>query len=301
MQSSGRAPLARSGLDRAEHRRTDVGTDPAPDARVLVVDADRAPMDAAGRLLWVSASDPALAALDGIHAFLGEGADGRDLWLLALPDGAEAPDIAARWEALRAVGGGLVDLDASAFVAALSLARWLRDSPYCPACGAVTTLTTGGWARSCGACGREHFPRTDPAVIVAVTDPTGERILLGSNAAWGADRYSCFAGFVEAGESLESAVAREVLEESGVHVEELTYLGSQAWPYPRSLMLGFIATTSDAVPRPDGEEIIDARWFDREQIAAALAGDALPHLPGPASIARTLIEHWHAAERAGAA
>jgi NAD+ diphosphatase len=145
-------------------------------------------------------------------------------------------------------------------------------------------------------CGRQHFPRTDPAVIVAIasgSDP--DLLLLGSNALWGADRFSCFAGFVEAGESLESAVRREVREESGVEVDRIAYRGSQAWPYPRSLMVGFVATAlDDAAAHADGEEIAAVRWFTRDEIGRGLAGEGDVVLPGPASIAHRLIADWHA-------
>src|SRR5690606_608373 len=108
-----------------------------------------------------------------------------------------------------------------------------RDAAFCPACGALTMLADAGWSRRCPSCGRQHFPRTDPAVIVAITSPADpDVLLLGSNALWGPERFSCFAGFVEAGESLEAAVSREVAEESGIDVVDVRYRGSQAWPYP---------------------------------------------------------------------
>jgi NAD+ diphosphatase len=131
-------------------------------------------------------------------------------------------------------------------------------------------------------------------VIVAVESADGERILLGANANWGGRMYSCFAGFVEAGESLESTVHREIAEESGVALGDLRYVSSQPWPFPRSLMVGFRATAVDErAARADGEEIIDVRWFTRAEIASALAGDGPVGLPGPASIARALIVDWY--------
>jgi NAD+ diphosphatase len=142
-------------------------------------------------------------------------------------------------------------------------------------------------------CGREHFPRTDPAVIVAVESADGERLLLGANANWGGRMYSCFAGFTEAGESLEATVHREIEEESGVRLSALRYVSSQPWPFPRSLMVGFRAVVEDeSAARADGEEIIDVRWFTRAEIGSALAGDGPVGLPGPASIARALIVDW---------
>lgn len=290
-------PLARAGLDRAgderaipgllERARADAST------RVLVLAGDLAPLGAPGALLWVA---PAGVPDGAEWAFLGRAAEGgavlaavfaaREDELFAAPGG---------WAALRTVGGTLPAHDAGAFVAALSLGRWLLDAPHCPACGALTAVGDAGWSRRCPSCGRQHFPRTDPAVIVAVTsaiDP--DRLLLGSNALWGIERFSCFAGFVEAGESLEAAVRREVAEECGVEVGAMTYRGSQAWPYPRSLMVGFLATAvDDAAARADGEEIAAVRWFTRAEIGAALRGEGDVVLPGSASIAHRLIRDWH--------
>jgi NAD+ diphosphatase len=131
-------------------------------------------------------------------------------------------------------------------------------------------------------------------VIVAVESEDGEKLLLGANANWHGRMYSCFAGFVEAGESLELTVHREIEEEAGVRLDSVRYVGSQPWPYPRSLMVGFRATASDERrARPDGEEIIDVRWFTRDEIGSALRGDGPVGLPGPASIARALIQGWY--------
>src|SRR5699024_5367722 len=126
-------------------------------------------------------------------------------------------------------------------ITGVALGRWLRDARYCPGCGSLTTMAMSGWSKRCDACRREHFPRTDPAVIVAPMSADGERLLLGANAAWRGEMYSCFAGFVEAGESAETTVHRELAEETGVRLTDVRYLESQAWPYPRSLMLGFHA------------------------------------------------------------
>jgi NAD+ diphosphatase len=305
-------PLAREGFDRSAHERSEpelvsrLRDDGA--TRVLVLQGDTAPSSGDGlRFL------PPSAVPEGAEwAFIGRADDGTAVLTAVFPDGAEpfADDLSnefgagTRWGSLRSIGGDLDAADAGAFVAALSLGRWLRDAPFCPACGARTELRAAGWARQCPSCGREHFPRTDPAIIVAVTSAAHpDRLLLGSNALWGANRFSCFAGFVEAGESLEAAVAREVREEAGVRVSHVAYRSSQAWPYPRSLMLGFRAVAiDDDEAQADGEEIAALRWFSREEIRAALDrgdwasdsadGDIL--LPGRASIAHRLIADWSA-------
>ena len=298
-----RAPhpaLARAGIDRAAHERDDADlvarlrTD--PNARVVLVQGDRTLVSADRTRLQTVPAEAAAATGDVREwAFLGRD-DGAPVLLAALAPGEgrlPAPGD-ARWASLRGVGGELDAVDAGLFVEAAALARWLLDAPFCPACGARTQLRAGGWARHCPSCGREHFPRTDPAVIVAIASADGSRLLLGKNALW-ADRnvYSTFAGFVEAGESLEAAIVREVLEEAGVRVVESRYRASQAWPYPRSLMLGFHASVAaDAVARADGVEIVDARWFSRAELADALAGRGEVGLPGSASIARRLIDDW---------
>lgn len=229
-------------------------------------------------------------------AFLGRDGEGAAIVLAVLADDAPDPFGAdATWAPLRAAGGDLAEVEAELLTTAVALAGWLRDAPFCPACGARTQLRHAGWSRHCPACGREHFPRTDPAVIVLVTSArSDDRILLGANAAWAGRRYSCFAGFAEAGESLEDAVAREVEEEAGVRLRDIAYRSSQAWPYPRSLMLGFrAAVIDDDDARPDGQEIVEVRWFTRDEIGAALRGEADVQLPGAASIARRLIDDWY--------
>lgn len=292
--------LARAGIDRAGDERADATLVDRLRAdattRVIAVHDDRALVSADGTLHRASAHEIGPGAR---WAFLGRGADGAGI-LLAVTSAAEPAPLSgenpagADWASLRAVGGDLHAVDAGLFVEAVALGRWLVDAPFCPACGTATELRTAGWSRHCPGCGREHFPRTDPAVIVAVQSPDGSRLLLGKNAMWASrNMYSTFAGFVEAGESLESTIVREVREEAGVTVTAMQYRGSQAWPYPRSLMLGFRATTvADAAPRADGVEIVDVRWFDRAELAQALAGSGDVGLPGAASIARRLIVDW---------
>ncbi|TQJ31770.1 NAD(+) diphosphatase [Microbacterium sp. SLBN-146] len=290
--SGGPANFDRAAEERTTTDLTEARTDAS--VRVLVVAGDAAPLSAPDRLLWVPPSD---VPDDATWAFLGRSGEGERLLLAALPaaesDVFPAP---AGWASLRTAAPALSSEEAGAFVAGLSLSRWLLDSPFCAACGTRCDIRDAGWSRRCPACGRQHFPRTDPAVIVAITsaaDP--DALLLGSNVLWGPDRFSCFAGFAEAGESLESAVHREVLEESGVAVTDVRYRGSQAWPFPRSLMVGFLATAvDDAAARADGEEIATLRWFSRAEIGAGLAGESALRLPGPASISHRLISDWYA-------
>lgn len=232
---------------------------------------------------------------DADWALLGRDDDGTVLLLAALPSESGSVDTAPDeiWLGLRDLGGRIDPHETELLVEAIAVAGWLRDARFCPTCGGGTELRQAGWSRRCLSCGREHFPRTDPAVIVAVESADGDRLLLGANANWGGRMFSCFAGFVEAGESLESTVHREIEEESGVRLAALRYVSSQAWPFPRSLMLGFRAVVDDeAAARADGEEIIDVRWFTRDEISSALAGDGPVGLPGPASIARALIVDW---------
>ncbi len=295
-------------IDRSAEERDDADLLPRllkdPRTRVLAVRRDTAPL-VGGHLALVEVGRLHGASLEssgtsvpGVHewAFLGRDGDGRAIVLATVAD--DAPDdlvADASWAPLRAAGGDLPAGEAEVLTTAVALAGWLRDAPFCPACGTLTEVRHAGWSRHCPGCGREHFPRTDPAVIVLLTSAeSDDRILLGANAAWGGQRYSCFAGFAEAGESLEDAVAREVGEEAGVGLRDVAYRDSQAWPYPRSLMLGFRArVVDDADARPDGGEIVEVRWFTRDEIGAALRGESDVTLPGAASIARRLIDDWY--------
>jgi len=264
----------------------------ASDARVLAVHRDAVPVWKA-RLSLV----PVSTITNAIEwAFLGRSSDGAALLLAVVEEQSDAAVPAeARWQPLRAIGGDLPADEAEILGTAVALAGWLRDAAFCPACGTHTVLRQAGWSRHCPNCGREHFPRTDPAVIVLVSsadDPN--RVLLGANAAWGGSRYSCFAGFAEAGESLEDTVSREVWEEADVRLTDIVYRGSQVWPYPRSLMLGFRArAVRDDEARADGAEIADVRWFDRSEVGTALRGEDEVQLPGAASIAHRLIDDWY--------
>jgi NAD+ diphosphatase len=323
-------PLARSGVDRAAHRRTDQQWLDAAWARaeVLVVNPSGRTLieegvpDQAGTGSGDTSSTVAAGA--GVRlVFLApeETPEGERLFLGVDPAGtpyfavvADLPEVGgARAMTLRQVGAVLPDRDAGLFVTAAALANWHATHRYSPATGEPTRAANGGWLRV-DASGTQLFPRIDPAIIVLVHDgmpgPRG-RCLLGNNAAWPAREgrrfFSTLAGFVEPGESAEAAVVREVHEEVGVRVAALRYEASQAWPFPGSLMLGFTGRADPVQPLYlDPSEIADANWFTRAEIAALLsdqpdptgaphavaAADASVTLPGPASIAQYLIRSW---------
>jgi NAD+ diphosphatase len=202
----------------------------------------------------------------------------------------------AEWGDLRRLGHRLSERDAGLFTQALALANWHAAYGYSPRSGVATLPAASGWTRI-DPDGKEVFPRTDAAVIVGITD-ADDRLLLGSNAMWESNRFSLLAGFVEPGESLEAAVIREVFEESGLVVADPVYLGSQPWPFPASLMVGFRAHVPAEHPTagtPDGEEILALRWFTRDELRAAAASREII-LPGPTSIARAIVEDWYGDE-----
>ena len=287
-------PFGWTRLRRSAHRRTDEVwlTEAWLRSRVLVVDRDAALMTDDGLVLV----DPEKAP-DGERVFLGEDDEGVPYFAVLAP----LPELAdARRVTIREIGHELNDLESALLVTAVALANWHRRHRYSPHDGQPTAMAEAGWART-GEGGRMVWPRTDPAVIVLVHDGLpGEdgHCLLGHNAAWTnpawTNRYSCFAGFIEAGESAESAVVREVAEEAGITVDHLRYLGSQAWPYPGSLMLGFTARADPAVPvQVDQAEITEARWFTRTAIRDVLTGDRDDFgLPMGSSIAHFLITEW---------
>ncbi|MBM0227770.1 MULTISPECIES: NAD(+) diphosphatase [Micromonospora] len=303
-------PLARSTLDRAAHRRTDPGwlAEAWQRARVLVLDST----DDGRALVRGEAAPPELVLLDSgelpevprsMPMFLGVEPDGVPVFAVDAP----LPALpGARAVNLREVGHLLVDRDAGIFTTALALLNWHLRHGYSSSTGQPTQVDEAGWSRIDPDGGRV-WPRTDPAMIVLLHDgvagPEG-RCLLGNNATWpstpGQRRFSCLAGYVEPGESAEAAVLREVREEVGVGVEEIAYAGSQSWPFPGSLMLGYLARAdADEPVRVDPAEIAHARWFTRREIGAALAGrpvDAgegnLLVLPPPSSIALFLIHRW---------
>jgi NAD+ diphosphatase len=283
--------LSRAAVDRDGRLRDDpAGLEQAwSRGRALVVDAGRVLVDESRSrpVLVLLPSDQAPA---GDRLYLGSDDDG-PVFAVA---GSLVPRPGLRSSDLRVLGPLLDDRDAGLLSHAVGLVNWHLAHPCCARCGAPTEVVRGGAVRRCPVDGSEHFPRTDPAVIVLVTDGA-DRCVLGRQPVWPPGRYSVLAGFVEPGESAEQAVAREVREESGLEVRELSYVASQPWPFPSSLMLGFTAVTdADAVPRPADGELEDVRWFSRGELrdAASWGGGPGLQLPGVVSIARHLVDRW---------
>lgn len=231
-----------------------------------------------GRLGWGPIGSPLL--------FLGM--DGDAPRFSALPP---APPAGAAFALL----AQLDERQAPLFACALSLANWHGRHGHCSVCGNVTEIVRGGWSRRCPACGGEHFPRSDPVVIM-LAEHDG-RLLLGRQPHYPPGRFSALAGFVEPGETIEAAVGREIREEAGIEVADVRYVASQPWPFPSSLMIGCRARALSDQLTVDFTELDDARWFTRQDVAAAVSGDeSAPFLAPPRyAIARTLLEHWLAA------
>lgn len=281
-------------LDRADALRDDHDAlaQHWPTARVLVLDADgQAYADAQGQPAPLTGAD--LGAGPGTAIFLGLA--GEQAWFCvdaAVVGAVQAP---ARVD-LRRAGAEWPAALSTAFAYARGMSYWQARTRFCGVCGGAIEFRRGGFVGHCAQCGNDHYPRVDPAVIVAVSE--GERLLLGRQATWPPRRYSVIAGFVEPGESLEQTVAREVHEETQVRIDACQYLGAQPWPFPGALMLGFRASaTAGQQPQVDGE-LEDARWFTRQEVGAALAradaddGQSLRLAPS-ISIARALIEDWY--------
>jgi NAD+ diphosphatase len=247
---------------------------------VLVIDEQQRTLAGDDGLELVDAADAPPAAE---RFFLGVDGDGTSYWSVV----AELPRrLGVKPATLRDVGALLDDRDAGLFVAAVALANWHATHRRCPRCGTPTEAVDAGWVRRCPTDGSDHFPRTDPAVIVLVHDG-GDSCLLGRQPSWPRGRYSTLAGFVEPGESLEQTVVREIREESGVTVDDIVYRGSQPWPFPASLMLGFEARAVSGDAGAADDELEDVRWFTRADLRSGT-----PMLPPPASIAHWLITNW---------
>ena len=273
--------FAGGALDRAADRRADEAWVAAarndPRARAVVVGPGG---------VALAGESPDLVALDGLDAadgyFLGLTGSGAPLFVVPAAAGAELTG-------LREAASTLSDADAGLVAYASALAHWHDTHRYCGVCGEQTESRDAGHARRCPN-GHVHHPRTDPVVIMLVSD--GDRLLLGRRPPWPAGRYSCLAGFVEPGEALEAAVAREVLEEAGIVVGAVEYRLSQPWPFPLSLMLGFEATYASGTARTADAELEDVAWFTRDEIATGT-----PLLPPRFTIARRLIDGWLAGSR----
>jgi len=301
--------LARGTVDRVTEKRTDKEwLDAAwqdPGTRVLVVSDGHALVradDEHVELVFV----PPRQAPPGTRFLLGQDADGAVYFGVAgdlpdppgspaLPSAAPSPSAGSspsvRVASLREVGTLLGDRDAGLLTHAVALANWHVTHIHCPVDGTPTVPAPGGHFTVCPKDGTEHFPRTDPAVIMLVTDPD-DRCLLARNAAWPGRRVSILAGFVDPGESAEQAVIREVAEETGIKVTNVRYVGSQPWPMPRSLMLGFRADApAGQAITVDHEELAEAYWFSRDELLAAIEAREIA-LPPPVSIARHIIESW---------
>lgn len=274
-------------LERVDHERDDPAAFARalahPGARLLVLHGLEPPV-ADDRLTLVP-MDPARS-----DALLLGNLDGAPLF--AIGDGvATAPAVRSPtlMSALAAMPAG----EAALYGIARSLIDWHVRHGFCANCGQVTMVSRAGWARSCGNCTAQHFPRTDPVVIMAVEH--GDRVLLGRQPSWPPGRYSTLAGFVEVGESIEEAVAREVFEEAGVRVGAVRYVASQPWPFPSQLMIGCVAVADDDRLQVDTTELEDALWATRDEVRAALAGEGGRFVAPPAyAIAHHLLAVWAA-------
>jgi NAD+ diphosphatase len=279
-------------LDRADRVRHDPAlleaalADAA--ARLLVLDGLDPVLDEQGRLTWTD-----LAAAQGELLFIGyEG--GAPRFVSAWPDDAPVP--IGRSPAMFALLDRFAEPDAANYAAARSLVFWHGRHRFCANCGARTRVSHAGWARHCPNCGAEHFPRVEPVVIM-LAERRGmfvDKVLLGRQPSWPPGRYSALAGFLEVGESIEEAVRRETSEESGIRIGAVRYVASQPWPFPASLMVACIGEALNDDIEVDANELEDARWFTREDVALALARDpAAPFLgPPPYAIAHTLLKAW---------
>jgi NAD+ diphosphatase len=291
--SQGEVPvLSRVAHDRSHLARSLPDPTGGRPVRVLTVDAQRTVPVSEGptgpQLVWDEQPEMPLGAV-----YLGE-ADGVPY---AAVRGERSLTVNGRpvdtWSGLRELGADLEDLDAGLLVEAIGILEWHERNRFSPLTGTATTIERAGWSQRDPSTGTEIFPRTDPAVIMLIHDGA-DRVVLGRQAVWPPGRFSILAGFVEPGESAEAAVAREVAEEVGLRVTGIQYVGSQPWPFPQSLMLGFVARAEGGDTLVlDPTEIEEARWFTREELIRG-AGPAA--LPPPVSIARHILDRWVAGE-----
>jgi len=288
-------PLARFSVDRFAQLRADATwlerLWAAPTTRVLILRNGSLPVTDESSLIWLKPEsvDVKLSEISD-SAFL-LGATEEHTYMAIAHQVIEVDG--GNWVSLRDVGALLTSHDVGLATTATALAAWHRTHVHCTRCGMRTHVINAGWSRKCPIDSSEHYPRTEPAMIVAVEDSEG-RILMGRRTEWTPGWYSTLAGFVEAGESSEACVIREVFEESGVHVDpsSLRYLGSQPWPFPASLMLAYRATATSTDIVIEEAEMADVRWFSRDQFTYECQRQIL-RLPGPTTIAFHLIQDWY--------
>jgi NAD+ diphosphatase len=285
--------LSQRSHERIGHRRTDeawlAAQWAAATTRVVVMAGGRFPVVEHDRRLgvrWLSPQQADELVGAGERVLLGARDDVVHFALLAADF--RAPD---DWGMLRSHGPRLSREDQGLVVQAQAMTEWHRAHRHCGRCGALLRRTGGGYVSVCTGCERQHFPRTDPAVIMLVVDDD-DRALLGRQSSWPPGRWSTLAGFVDPGESLEDAVRREVMEEAGISVGEVTYFGNQPWPFPSSLMVGFFGLATTTEISVDGDELESARWFTRDEIAVGAASGELV-TPGGFSISGSLLNAWY--------
>jgi NAD+ diphosphatase len=282
-------PLSFSGspLDRADNIRADADALAGLmnwKARLLALDGLMPALDDYGRLAWGTLAD---AAEDAELCFLGLD-DGKACFAAVPPRGDASPRMAnpQLWSLMATMDPG----DLALYGGARSLVDWHARHRFCAQCGGDTQIAKGGWQRNCSACGAQHFPRTDPVTIMLVEHEG--RLMLGRGLGWPEGRFSALAGFVEPGETIEEGVAREVLEESGIRVRDVSYIASQPWPFPSQLMIGCHSYADNDELTIDTTEMAEIIFFTREEVKAALAGNGPFVAPPPHAIAHHLMHWW---------
>lgn len=302
-----------SGLDRAAQLRGDAAalSELLLQGSVLPIWQGKPLMEGGASLGWLAADHPIFADSVAPPVFLGLDETGAGLftqdisgWVPGAGTEPVAPGFldpsaqkhplvsdAHSFQELRAVMAALSPREAELAATARAITGWHRSHGFCAACGAASRVAKAGWQRDCPACNASHFPRTDPVVIMLITQ--GNRVLLGRNAVWPQGMYSLLAGFIEPGETMEAAVRREVYEEAGIRVGPVRYLASQPWPFPASLMFGCAGEALDDAIRVDPEELEDARWITREEMVTVMAGKHPEIKPArKGAIAHFLIANW---------
>lgn len=287
-------PLARFDTDRAAAMRADENwlerVWRADNTRVLVLNEGNVPVTDDVSLIWVKpeAIELGMDVIAKCAVLLGVDAD--HSYVALVNDYATIEAIS--WVSLRGIGAQLSARDVGLAIAAVAINSWHSSHSYCPRCGNPTELSQAGWARRCHHDNSDHYPRTEPAMIAAVND-ADDRILLGRRNEWPEGWFSTLAGFVEAGESVEACVIREIFEEAGIRVapDSLRYLGSQPWPFPASLMLGYRATAISTDIEREEAEMAEVRWYSRDEFVSECESEKL-RLPNNSTIAFHLIQHW---------